>query len=267
MSNPFYVDNEVPTGTVAISLNGGNILGTVNATDNGSGISSYMYALSTSNSCPSSGYTESTNNSYSFSVSSAGTYYICTKIKDKVGNVSDTIRSSAYTLSDMIAPTCSLSVSGTTITGSYADEGGSGVAYYGWNSSMTGTSSATKTIDGTGTYTFYVKDGVGNSKNCSLNVENTDHDDGYDYVGAGRAAAGYCICKNGNRVTCKMSGTNAVCSCPSGYSSNSCSVRRTCSSGWTLASNGITCYKWRGINYYCSSGYTKVNDSYCYKIN
>ena len=273
VSNPFYVDNEVPTGTVAISLNGGNILGTVNATDNGSGISSYMYALSTSNSCPSSGYTESTNNSYSFSVSSAGTYYICTKIKDKVGNVSDTIRSSAYTLSDMIAPTCSLSVSGTTITGSYADEGGSGVAYYGWNSSMTGTSSATKTIDGTGTYTFYVKDGAGNSKNCSLNVVNTDHDDGYDYLGAGRTATGKCKCTKGSSnttVSCKMSGTSAVCnSCPSGYSisGNACSVVRTCSSGWTLASNGITCYKWRGINYYCSTGYTKANDSYCYKIN
>ena len=84
VSNPFYVDNEVPSGTISISFNSGSLTGSVNANDNGSGISSYMYALSTSNSCPTSGYTESVNSSYSFSITSAGTYYICAKVKDKV---------------------------------------------------------------------------------------------------------------------------------------------------------------------------------------
>ena len=255
VSNPFYVDNTAPSGTISISFNSGTLKGTVSATDIGSGISSYMYALTTSNTCPTSGYVGSSNNSYSFTLSGTGTYYICTKIKDNVGNVSAAIRSSAYTLSDTTAPTCTITVSGTTVTATFTDNaGGSGIK---------GEATKTATINAVKDYTFTAEDNAGNSTSCGITVTSTDHDDGYDYVGAGRAAAGYCICKNGNRVTCKMSGTNAVCSCPSGISSNSCSVRRTCSSGWTLASNGITCYKWRGINYYCNSG-TKINDSYCY---
>ena len=250
-----YIDTNPPTGTISVTYNDGILKGTVSATDIGSGISSYMYALTTSNTCPTSGYVGSSNNSYSFTLSGTGTYYICTKIKDNVGNVSAAIRSSAYTLSDTTAPTCTITVSGTTVTATFTDNaGGSGIK---------GEATKTATINAVKDYTFTAEDNAGNSTSCGITVTSTDHDDGYDYVGAGRAAAGYCICKNGNRVTCKMSGTNAVCSCPSGISSNSCSVRRTCSSGWTLASNGITCYKWRGINYYCNSG-TKINDSYCY---
>ena len=249
------IDKVAPSGTISISFSSGTLKGTVSASDNISGVSSYMYALTTNSTCPTSGYTESTNNSYSFTLSGTGTYYICTKIKDNVGNVSAAIRSSAYTLSDTTAPTCTITVSGTTVTATFSDNaGGSGIK---------GESTKTATINAVKDYTFTAEDNAGNSTSCGITVTSTDHDDGYDYVGAGRAAAGYCICKNGNRVTCKMSGTNAVCSCPSGISSNSCSVRRTCSSGWTLASNGITCYKWRGINYYCNSG-TKINDSYCY---
>ena len=252
VSNPFYVDNTAPTGTVAISMSGTNILGTVNATDNHSGILSYMYILSKSNSCPSSGYTESANNSYSFSITSNATYYVCVKIKDKVGNISNPIKSSAYTISDTTRPTCSLSVSGTTITGSYSDSGGSGVAYYGWNSSMTGTSSATKTINATGTYTFYVKDGVGNSKNCSLSVVATTSS-------TDCSSWGNYYCTSWGKYYCKSSTGNA------------CGNQACCSregGTWTRDCNkyGRDCNQYT-TTYSCASGYTKASNSYCYKIN
>ena len=255
------IDKVAPSGTISISFSSGTLKGTVSASDNISGVSSYMYALTTNSTCPTSGYTESTNNSYSFTLSGTGTYYICTKIKDNVGNVSAAIRSSAYTLSDTTAPTCTITVSGTTVTATFSDNaGGSGIK---------GESTKTATINAVKDYTFTAEDNAGNSTSCGITVTSTDHDDGYDYVGAGRTAIGGCKCTKGSSnktVSCHMSGTNAVCnSCPSGYSisGNTCSVKRTCSSGWTLASNGITCYKWRGINYYCNSG-TKINDSYCY---
>ena len=255
------IDKVAPSGTISISFSSGTLKGTVSASDNLSGVSSYYYALSTSSTCPTSGYTESTNSSYSFTLSGTGTYYICTKIKDNVGNISAAIRSSAYTLSDTTAPTCTISVSGTTVTATFKDnDGGSGIK---------GEATKTATINAVKDYTFTAEDNAGNSTSCGITVTSTDHDDGYDYLGAGRTATGKCTCKKGKLskiVSCHMSGTSAVCSsCPSGYSlsSNGCSVQRTCSSGWTLASNGITCYKWRGINYYCNSG-TKINDSYCY---
>ena len=255
------IDKVAPSGTISISFSSGTLKGTVSASDSVSGIASYMYALTTNSTCPTSGYTESTNNSYSFTLSGTGTYYICTKIKDNVGNVSAAIRSSAYTLSDTTAPTCTITVSGTTVTATFSDNaGGSGIK---------GEATKTATINAVKDYTFTAEDNAGNSTSCGITVTSTDHDDGYDYVGAGRTAIGGCKCTKGSSnktVSCHMSGTNAVCnSCPSGYSisGNTCSVKRTCSSGWTLASNGITCYKWRGINYYCNSG-TKINDSYCY---
>ena len=133
VSNPFYVDNTAPSGTISISFNSGTLKGTVSATDIGSGISSYMYALTTSDTCPTSGYVGSSNNSYSFTLSSTGTYYICTRIKDKVGNVSAAIRSSAYTLSDATPPTGTVqaSLSGSTISATVsATDTESGIASY-----------------------------------------------------------------------------------------------------------------------------------------
>ena len=133
VSNPFYVDNTAPSGTVSISFNSGTLKGTVSATDIGSGVSSYMYVLTTSSTCPTSGYVGSSNNSYSFTLSSTGTYYICTRIKDKVGNVSAAIRSSAYTLSDATPPTGTVqaSLSGSTISATVsATDTESGIASY-----------------------------------------------------------------------------------------------------------------------------------------
>ena len=338
-----YIDTNPPTGTISVTYNDGILKGTVSATDIGSGVSSYMYALTTNSTCPTSGYIESTNNNYSFTITSVGTYYICAKVKDRAGNISEPIMSSSYILGspviafgnngnsgyvngnisstiivsrggaelntstykyiystnssaipntsftsgnsytltdatgtyyliakacdvngecstkvsnpfyvDNIAPTCSLSVSGTTITGTYSDTGGSEVAYYGWNSSMTGTSSATKTIDSTGTHTFYVKDGAGNPKSCSLSVVATTS-------GTECSSWGNYYCTSWGKYYCKSSTGNA------------CGNQACCSregGTWTRDCNkyGRDCNQYT-TTYSCSSGYTKINNSYCYKIN
>ena len=376
------IDKTSPSGTVAISLSNSKLVGTVSASDNLSGVASYMYVLSTSSTCPTNGYAESTSNSYSFSISSAGTYYICVKVKDKVGNTSNPIISSSYkvvpptitistngtnnkyvngnvsskiavvkgsfkidtstlkyifstnntaipninftsgsnyTLSngngkyyliikacdvnglcstlvsnlfyiDNEVPSCSLSVSGTTITGTYSDTGGSGVAYYGYNSGMTGTTSATKKISTTGTHTFYVKDGAGNSKGCSLTVVSTSSSSTYTCRTScvnGNCYEQYCkggkyICDDptgltgcGNKACCDSVGGRWYFYCNRGYSTRLKST--PCSSGWSYSDGACYKYKQRscsggsvvGTNttYYCPSGYTKINDSYCYNIN
>ena len=165
-----------------------------------------------------------------------------------------------YEIGDMVPPTCTITVSGTTITATFQDnDGGSGI---------NGDATKKATINAAKDYTFTAEDNAGNSKSCSLSVVNTDHDDGYDYVGAG-TSYGWCTCQKNNSSDIIDATCGTSCSCPSGYYAKytgNCGIKRTCSSGWTLT--GTTCYKWRGINYYCSSsGYTKASNDYCYKIN
>lgn len=97
VSNPFYVDNTAPTGSVTATLNYSTIEAKVTASDSGSGISSYGYLIQTSSSCPTTGYTSSTNANYSFNITTSGTYYICVKLIDKVGN-SSYVKSSAISV-------------------------------------------------------------------------------------------------------------------------------------------------------------------------
>ena len=165
-----------------------------------------------------------------------------------------------YEIGDMVPPTCSITVSGTTITATFQDNvGGSGI---------NGDATKKATINAAKDYIFTAEDNAGNSKSCSLSVVNTDHDDGYDYVGAG-TSYGWCTCQKNNSSDIIDATCGTSCSCPSGYYAKytgNCGVKRTCSSGWTLT--GTTCYRWRGINYYCSSSeYTKASNDYCYKIN
>ena len=117
---------------------------------------------------------------------------------------------------------------------------------------MTGTSSATKTIDSTGTHTFYVKDGAGNSKNCSLSVVATTS-------GTECSSWGNYYCTSWGKYYCKSSTGNA------------CGNQACCSregGTWTRDCNkyGRDCNQYT-TTYSCSSGYTKINNSYCYKIN
>ena len=165
-----------------------------------------------------------------------------------------------YEIGDITPPTCTIAVSGTTITATFQDnDGGSGI---------NGDATKKATINAAKDYIFTAEDNAGNSKSCSLSVVNTDHDDGYDYVGAG-TSYGWCTCQKNNSSDIIDATCGTSCSCPSGYYAKytgNCGIKRTCSSGWTLT--GTTCYKWRGINYYCSSSeYTKASNDYCYKIN
>ncbi len=86
ISNPFYVDNIIPTGELSLSKNGGMVIATVSSTVGGSGIKEYGYLLQTSDSCPTSGYTSSQNDTYNFAISAKGTYYVCVKITNNVDN-------------------------------------------------------------------------------------------------------------------------------------------------------------------------------------
>lgn len=126
---------------------------------------------------------------------------------------------------DKIAPTCSLSASGTTITATYSDNSGV-VSYYGWNSSYSGTNSNTKTISATGTYTYYVMDGNSNKGSCSGTVTATTKE---KYCSCGVSHAGACY---------KITGPTSMQYCGP--------------------------YSYR---YLCDTdnGYSKLNDSYCWK--
>ena len=141
---------------------------------------------------------------------------------------------------DTEKPTCSLSVSGTTINATYSDN--VAVAYHGWDSSYSGPKSASKSINATGTYTFYVMDYKENKNSCSLSVIST-YDETYT-------------------TTC----TRNLWVGPA--------TNGKCSSGWYSATgwNGPGCYTTRDVECEekrkaCSSGYSMINDSYCYKIN
>ena len=87
VSNPFYVDNTAPSGTVQLSLDGAVILANVSATDAGSGIKEYGYLIQKDNAtCPTSGYVVSSNSNYTFNLSESGTYTVCVKLIDGADN-------------------------------------------------------------------------------------------------------------------------------------------------------------------------------------
>ena len=87
VSNPFYVDNTTPSGTVQLSLDGSVILANVSATDSGSGIKEYGYLIQKDNAtCPTSGYVVSSNSNYTFNLSESGRYTVCVKLIDGVNN-------------------------------------------------------------------------------------------------------------------------------------------------------------------------------------
>ena len=176
---------------------------------------------------------------------------------------------------DTTPPTCNLSANSSTITATATDN--KGIAYQGWSSSYSGSNSTSKNI-AVGTHTYYVKDTAGNTNTCSISIKAT-----YSYqkeVQTETSAyekwtvTGTCSCRQKKSVngghpihwsTCTSGGG---CSCPSGYEtwSNNCSRQHTgyyCTSGSLSGSKCIhTSYV---TKYDCDSGYTKINDSWCYK--
>ena len=194
----------------------------------------------------------------------------------------DVIIDYKYAIGDIIAPTCSLSVSGTTITATYSDnDGGSGIEYYGWNETKNGDKSNSKNINSVGTYTFYVVDKAKNESKCLVNVQGTKTTPTSETVDIGGAneywkTGGYCSCRGastggGYPVSEGACGSWRNCSCPGDMwvISNSCTYTFSnyyCNSG-DLCNTNRCCTTNNGQVIECSdSSYTKINDSFCYKI-
>ena len=178
---------------------------------------------------------------------------------------------------DTTPPTCNLSANGSTITATATDN--KGIAYQGWSSSYSGSNSTSKNI-AVGTHIYYVKDTAGNPSTCSISIKATHsyqkqvQNETSAYERWTKSASGSCQCRGKSTGggypiqpgTCTTSG----CSCLSGMwvKTNNCTVSKTfsgwyCTSGTLSGSKCITTsYETR---YACDSGYTKINDSWCYK--
>ncbi|MBQ8219417.1 MAG: InlB B-repeat-containing protein, partial [Bacilli bacterium] len=92
VSNEFYIDNTPPSGTVSASLSNNVISATISASDAETGLATtdtYSWALITDGICDSSTtgtFVSNTNSNYTFTLSSSGTFYVCVKVTDNVGN-------------------------------------------------------------------------------------------------------------------------------------------------------------------------------------
>ena len=168
-----------------------------------------------------------------------------------------------YEIGDITPPTCTITVSGTTITATFQDnDGGSGI---------NGDATKKATINAAKDYIFTAEDNAGNSKSCSLSAINTNYKDEYTETDPSTTYSGSCYCCKGQGgttvgkyVRCNSSGT---CSCPPGSSicQRGCKPIYYCSSDASLIEG--KCYKKTGVSYYCTAGYTKASNDYCYKIN
>ena len=178
-----------------------------------------------------------------------------------------------YEIGDITPPTCTITVSGTTITATFKDnEGGSGVE--------TGTSIQENNITSTGEYSFTAKDLAGNIGTCKISVVKTESkancsSKNLEEIIVG--AKGECYCRSttsgdSSKGECIVSGKKAGCKClRSGYTvANTllytCDLKKEmgCTGGFTKNSTNTGCYKCDGTTYYCNDGYTQINDSYCY---
>ena len=129
---------------------------------------------------------------------------------------------------------CELKVEGTTIK---LSNDVSNLSYYGWNSTYSGDNSTTKDISGVGTFTYYVKDKFGNTGSCGMSVTAT------------------------GEITHPLYCTKSC----GGLGKGACNSHASCywtSGGYCNGTYEYQCNTYR--EYVCSSGYTKINDSYCY---
>ena len=165
---------------------------------------------------------------------------------------------------DNTAPTCSLSVSGTTITATFTDNAsGSGI---------NGESTRKDTVSGAKNYTFTAYDNAGNSKTCTVEVigiksttETIGCIDGSCQVCTTITTCGreYCIAPDEKiyyqRWLCDKYGGIWTRDCKK---STSCSLKsKPCESGYKYNSSKGNCQ--RTVKY-CPDKYTQIGDSYCY---
>ena len=162
-------------------------------------------------------------------------------------------------VSDATKPTCSLSANASTITATASDD--MGISYQGWDSSYSGDNSTSKDI-AAGDHVFYVKDTAGNTNTCSISITKTSKSAPVVVGTATKKVSGSCNCTKGSSVTYPACNSGGSCSCPSGYTKNydTCSVTYDCPYSWTVS--GTSCVTRYDV---CASGYTKINDSWCYK--
>lgn len=187
----------------------------------------------------------------------------------------------------ILAPKCSLSVSGTTITASVNKE--DAISYMGWDTNKVNDNGIlTKSIDGVGTYTFTIVDTDDNVGTCSLKVTSTSTEK--------KCPSGYSECSGSGCECYKNLGSASViktykgeCWCQSPGASarepGSCDPQNgcmcdnlsaavilkcnydtsySCSSG---SLSGTSCISTKSMttDYTCGEG-IKINNNYCYKI-
>ena len=182
----------------------------------------------------------------------------------------------SFDTTDTTKPTCSLSLSGSNISASYNDN--VGVAYYGWSSSYSGSNSASKSIS-SGTHTFYVKDTSGNTNTCSITVASTSTSKSCNAEAIKSAKFGSahgCNVYNGTPSCTYVSGNTCSCvytpyysgsnyyyyCCPGGVSAD---WNNKLPSGLPSCTQSFSSDSYITTTYSCSSGYTKFNNSWCYK--
>ena len=136
--------------------------------------------------------------------------------------------------SDTQAPTCNLSLNGSSISASVFENKSNNLAYYGWNSSYSGYNSTSTGIS-IGTTTYYTKDYSQNTSSCSINILNVT-----------RTTTQNChnvATKCASSRDCNPAGSCCRWDWNSG-------VKTVCEDGPTIVS--------------CASGYTRYGE-YCYK--
>ena len=191
-------------------------------------------------------------------------------VKDTAGNTA-TCNSGSFKV-DKTVPSCSLSVAESGISfASATDTGGSSLAVKGINKSTTASYGTNSMSIATGTFYGHVKDAAGNTARCSRSVTGTSS---YSYdcgsYACGSYACGSYVCGS---YACGTEEYWINCNCGWYVSTEGdrqhvcgrCRNTRTvyCDSYCTrYCTSYCTSYC---TGYSCSSGYTKLNNSYCYK--
>ena len=181
---------------------------------------------------------------------------------------------------DKTAPTCKLSVSRSKISfGSKSSD----VSSYGISTSTTASYGSSTATTSTGTFYGHVVDAAGNTGRCSASITRTSsYEEPYTYeydCGSYEESCRY-VCYRYMTSTEKKNGKcsgaateGAYDTCWKWKNSSSCTsdfpyldTSGTDCSGSSYVSK--TCYD-TGYEtvYYCSSGYTKLNSNYCYKLS
>ena len=133
---------------------------------------------------------------------------------------------------------CLLKVNGTMLEASSDVDN---LSYYGWDSSYSGDNSTSKIINSVGMYTYYVKDQFGNTGSCGVDVVATNVISEPLYCTANCGGLSEGVCKSHYSDGCNWTaGTTGYCTGTYQYQCNTYT------------------------GYSCASGYTKINDSYCY---